>query len=133
MVEEPVGLQLWEMIGADKILAETDYPHADTPFPHTQKAYDELFQGIPHDVVEKVSHGNAEALFRWKMADESLATVDQEWSPPPNWTYGKSGASADIGVRGRGTGCQAMITKGALIEQCGAEVIDGVCEAGHTA
>jgi predicted TIM-barrel fold metal-dependent hydrolase len=133
MVEEPVGLQLWPMIGADKILVETDYPHADTPFPHAQKAYDEVFHGIPADVVEKVSHRNAEALFNWTMADESLATVDLQWSPPPTWTYGKVGASADIAFRGSGGGCQKMITKGALIEQCGAEIINGVCAAGHEA
>ena len=54
--------------------AETDYPHADTPYPHTQKAYAEVFAGIPADVVEAVSHGNAEALFDWEMADAELLT-----------------------------------------------------------
>ena len=57
MVEEPIGLKLYEMIGADNILAETDYPHADTPYPATQEAYREVFDGIPDDVVAKVSHG----------------------------------------------------------------------------
>jgi predicted TIM-barrel fold metal-dependent hydrolase len=133
MVEEPLGLKLWEMIGEDKILAETDYPHADTPFPHTQKAYQEVFDGIPERVVDKVSHQNAERLFNWKMADASLATVDQQWSPPPDWEYHKMGVSDQIGAEGTGGGCRKMITKGALIEQCGAEIIDGVCENGHPA
>jgi hypothetical protein len=131
MVEEPIGLKLWEMIGEDKILAETDYPHADTPFPHTQKAYEEVFQGIPQHVVDKVSHQNAELLFDWTIADASLATVDQEWSPPPDWDYHKMGVSADVGSEGTGGGCRKMITKGALIEQCGAEIVDGVCAKGH--
>lgn len=37
--------------------------------------YAEVFSGIADDVVEKVSHGNAESLFRWKMADEEPADV----------------------------------------------------------
>ena len=40
--------------------------------PQTQQSFDEVFPGIPDDVVEMVSHGNAERLFRWKMADEAL-------------------------------------------------------------
>lgn len=83
MVEEPIGLSLYELIGEDNILAETDYPHADTPFPHTQKGYAEVFDGIPERVVEKVSHANAERLFDWKMADASLATVEEGWAPDP--------------------------------------------------
>ena len=33
-----------------------------------------MFEGIPDDVVELVSHGNAEHVFDWTMADESLLT-----------------------------------------------------------
>jgi hypothetical protein len=41
------------------------------------------------------------------------------------------GVSADVGSEGTGGGCRKMITKGALIEQCGAEIVDGVCAKGH--
>jgi hypothetical protein len=86
MVDEPIGLKLWELIGADNIVCETDYPHSDTSFPHSQKVYEEVFDGIPAGVVEKVCHENAERIFNWKMADPGLATVDTPWSPPPNWS-----------------------------------------------
>lgn len=132
MVEEPLGLQLWPMIGADKILCETDYPHSDSPFPHVQKAYAEVFHGIPDEVVEKVSYRNAEEVFNWKIADPALATVDAQWSPPPGWTHRRLGASVDVGATGTGSGCRKMITKGNLIEQCGRTIgDDGRCEAGH--
>lgn len=72
MVEEPVGMSLYELIGAHKILAETDYPHADTTYPKVQEAFEEVFAGIPQDVVEMVSHKNAERLFKWEMCDEAL-------------------------------------------------------------
>jgi len=92
MVDEPIGLKLWEHIGADNILSESDYPHSDTPFPHTQEVYAEVFDGIPTDVIDKVSYQNAERIFDWKMADPSLATTDTPWSPPASWTTNRSRA-----------------------------------------
>lgn len=65
-------MSLYELIGAHKILAETDYPHADTTYPKVQEAFEEVFAGIPQDVVEMVSHKNAERLFKWEMCDEAL-------------------------------------------------------------
>jgi predicted TIM-barrel fold metal-dependent hydrolase len=142
MVEEPIGLTLYELIGVDRILAETDYPHADTPYPHTQKAYAEVFAGLPADVVEAVSHGNAESLFGWEMADASLLTS-------PDVETWRASLAADPfsamqqrhdveGVThghievGSGDSCREMVQKGALIETCGAALgDDGVCEAGH--
>ena len=131
MIEEPIGLSMYDLIGVDRILAETDYPHADTPFPHTQQAYAEVFAGIPADVVEAVSHGNAEALFDWEMADVGLLTSPdvQTWrasldadpfaamraSPRP-----RSGASTGRCRRRRSRRVEEMVRRGALIEQCGA-------------
>jgi predicted TIM-barrel fold metal-dependent hydrolase len=71
MVEEPLGLQFYPHIGAHKILCETDYPHADSTFPRSQESFAEVFKGIPNDVVEMVSHRNAQNVFGWKMADPS--------------------------------------------------------------
>jgi len=133
MVEEPLGLKLYDMIGPDNIVAETDYPHADTPFPYVQKAYEEVFAGIPDDVVTKVSHGNAERIFRWKMADPALATIDQAWSPPEGWEQRRLGSADDLVASGDPTICHAMVQRVALLEECGEPVEDGVCRAGHRA
>jgi predicted TIM-barrel fold metal-dependent hydrolase len=133
MVEEPIGLKLYEMIGVDNIVSETDYPHADTPFPYVQKAYEEVFDGIPADVVDKVSHANAERVFNWTMADASLATVDQQWSPPADWQSRRLSSSA-TGLTASGADpavCHTMVQRVALLEECGAPVTDGVCAKGH--
>jgi predicted TIM-barrel fold metal-dependent hydrolase len=133
MVEEPQGLKLYDWIGEDKILAETDYPHADTPFPHTQKAYADLFEGIPAEVVDKVSYLNASKLFDWQIADPSLATPDAQWSPPADYRP-KFAIAHSSGTRAPGdpTVCQVMVTKGNLTMPCGAAIGDeGRCEAGH--
>lgn len=77
MIDEPVGIQYRDDIGVGNILMETDYPHADTPWPHTQKRAAELMADVPADDAEAITHGNAEELFRWEIADPALATVDE--------------------------------------------------------
>jgi predicted TIM-barrel fold metal-dependent hydrolase len=63
MIEEPWGLTTRDFYGSDRVLWESDYPHADTPWPNTQAACKELFEGVPDDVVQAITHGNSEALF----------------------------------------------------------------------
>jgi len=144
MIEEPIGLSLYDLIGVDRILAETDYPHADTPYPHTQKAYAEVFAGIPADVVEAVSHGNAEALFDWEMADAGLLTSPdvQTWrasldaDPFAAMRLRHDLAAVEHGMASTHAPatCAEMVRRGALIEQCGARVdADGTCASGHRA
>ncbi len=75
MIDEPVGIGYRHDVGVDRILWECDYPHADTPWPHSQKECAELFDGVPADEVAAITHGNAERLFRWQRADAALATI----------------------------------------------------------
>ena len=75
MIEEPIGLKYRDDIGVDRILWEADYPHADTPWPHSQRQVTEVFDGVPDDVVTAITHTNAERLFDWAMASPDLATV----------------------------------------------------------
>jgi len=133
MVDEPIGLSLWELIGADNILCETDYPHADTSFPITQKTYAELFAGIPDHVIEKVSHTNAERIFDWQMADPALATINTPWIPPTGWPERHTTTATNLTNSGStDDGCRTFIKGGPLIEQCRKPIgPDGRCEAGH--
>jgi predicted TIM-barrel fold metal-dependent hydrolase len=142
MVEEPTGLTLYELIGVDRILAETDYPHADTPYPFTQKAYAEVFAGIPDEVTEAVTHGNAESLFDWTMADDALltspdvetwrASLEADQYAAMRQRHAVDGITRGVIEVKPGDACKEMVHKGALIEECGATIgDDGVCEAGH--
>jgi predicted TIM-barrel fold metal-dependent hydrolase len=74
MIEEPIGLQYRHDFSIDRIVWESDYPHADTPFPHTQEACADLFAGVPDDEVAKITHRNAEALFDFPL---SQALIEQ--------------------------------------------------------
>jgi predicted TIM-barrel fold metal-dependent hydrolase len=53
------GIDSLEVVGADNITFETDYPHTDSTWPHTKKVAEELMAGVPDDVVYKIMRGNA--------------------------------------------------------------------------
>jgi predicted TIM-barrel fold metal-dependent hydrolase len=72
MLDEHFGFANAELIGRDRILVETDFPHSDTPYPRTQEAFGEVFAGYPDDLIAAVTHENAERVFNWTMADASL-------------------------------------------------------------
>jgi predicted TIM-barrel fold metal-dependent hydrolase len=68
MIEEPVGIKYRYDIGVDRILWECDYPHVDSPWPHSQKGVEEVLGDLPADELDAICHQNSEALFRWTMA-----------------------------------------------------------------
>jgi predicted TIM-barrel fold metal-dependent hydrolase len=51
--------------GPDHVLLEVDYPHADSTWPHTQAITHERLGHLDSEVVDKLTHRNAEELFRW--------------------------------------------------------------------
>jgi predicted TIM-barrel fold metal-dependent hydrolase len=75
MIEEPIGLSYRHDFTVDHILWESDYPHADTPFPHTQRQCEELFAGVPQDEIDAITYRNAEALFGFKINKALLRTA----------------------------------------------------------
>ena len=139
MIEEPIGLTYYNDIGVDRILTETDYPHSDSTYPHTQKSCAEVYAGIPDDVVEAITHGNAERLFRWTMADESLLTSPdvQSWrttlaEDPFAAMQTRHDVEGVIHVTASGEAtCEERILQGSNYTKCGKDIVDGVCEAGH--
>jgi predicted TIM-barrel fold metal-dependent hydrolase len=54
-----------DRFGPDHVLLEVDYPHADSTWPDTQTFVHDTIGHLPADVIEKITHRNAEDLFRW--------------------------------------------------------------------
>ncbi|MET0780631.1 MAG: amidohydrolase family protein [Microbacterium sp.] len=141
MVEEPMGLEIaYPRIGAHKIVSELDYPHADTTYPRVQESFAEVFAGIPDDVVAQVSHGNAEALFNWKMADEALllspdvqswrASLDEDPHAAMKTRHDVEGVTHATGANT----CKAEVREGAFLFRCDKPLgADGRCPDGHVA
>ena len=69
MLDDPSTLHARDRIGVDHIMFETDYPHADSTWPHTQALLAERLGPLGREAAEKIAFGNAAALFRY----ESLA------------------------------------------------------------
>ena len=67
-IDDPSTLDgVLERFGPDHVLLEVDYPHADSSWPDTQDVLHERLAHLPADVVAKLTHANAEALFRWPL------------------------------------------------------------------
>lgn len=63
-LDDPSTICLYERIGVDKIMVESDYPHADSTWPDTQDVVASLLAEIPDDARRAITHGNAARLFR---------------------------------------------------------------------
>jgi predicted TIM-barrel fold metal-dependent hydrolase len=69
-IDDPSGFATRDVIGVENILLESDYPHADSTWPHTQDVLREHLAGIPADEVRKMTWQNASELFRFPVAPE---------------------------------------------------------------
>ena len=54
-----------DRFGPDHVMVEVDYPHADSTWPDTQELLGQRLAHLPDDEVAKLTHRNAEELFRW--------------------------------------------------------------------
>jgi predicted TIM-barrel fold metal-dependent hydrolase len=50
-------------IGVDNLMFETDFPHADGPYPHTHEHLARQFDGVDPTITYKIVRGNAIRLF----------------------------------------------------------------------
>ena len=53
------GLESLHRIGVDNVTFETDFPHSDTTWPHTQRVVEEMFAGLDEVTIYKILRGNA--------------------------------------------------------------------------
>ena len=61
--EDELGLELKGHIGVDNLFWATDYPHADSTWPESQKVIHEQFASCTTEEMRKMICGNAERLY----------------------------------------------------------------------
>ena len=71
-IDDPSSIDSRYRIGVDRIMVETDYPHADSTWPDSQEFFVKMFDGVPDDEIRKMTHANAAALFRHPLPDKVL-------------------------------------------------------------
>ncbi len=65
-IDDPSTLEgVLARFGPDHVMLEVDYPHADSTWPDTQRYVHDAIGHLPADVIDKLTHRNAERLFRW--------------------------------------------------------------------
>lgn len=60
---DPVGLRLLDVIGDDRVMWASDYPHADSTWPKSQESIQEQFRQVPEPTRRRVLRENAKSLY----------------------------------------------------------------------
>ena len=58
------GLRMIDLIGAERVMWASDYPHADSTWPESRKAIEENFAGVATETRRRILCDNARALYR---------------------------------------------------------------------
>ena len=61
--EDPVGLKLLDVLGADTVLWASDYPHGDSVWPVSHRTVERDMAGMDEAVVRKITRDNARKLY----------------------------------------------------------------------
>jgi predicted TIM-barrel fold metal-dependent hydrolase len=75
-IDDPSAVSQRHLIGIDHIMVESDYPHADSSWPDTQRVLLETWGALPDDELRAVACGNASRLFRHPLPPED------DWRTP---------------------------------------------------
>jgi predicted TIM-barrel fold metal-dependent hydrolase len=71
-IEDPSAFRLLDVIGEDKVMVESDYPHCDTSWPETQDLVRGQLAHLPLETVRKVCYENAAALYRHPLPSDEF-------------------------------------------------------------
>ena len=89
--DDEIGLANRDVIGMDQICFETDYPHADSTFPHSKKVATEICTeaGLDDEETYKFIRGNAiralrPGALRHHEVARPLARLAVAWPAAPN-------------------------------------------------
>ena len=71
-LDDPSTIDTRHRIGVENIMVETDYPHGDGTWPHTQDLIADVWGHIPADELRLMCYANAAKLFRHPLPDTVL-------------------------------------------------------------
>ncbi|BCI87472.1 hypothetical protein NIIDMKKI_26780 [Mycobacterium kansasii] len=74
-IDDPHAFGALDAIGADRILVESDYPHADSTWPDTQQVVARNVAGLSAEDAARITHRNAARLFRHPLPDDGWLTA----------------------------------------------------------
>jgi predicted TIM-barrel fold metal-dependent hydrolase len=66
-IEDPSGFRMLDIIGEDKVMVETDYPHYDSTWPESQQMIRSEMVDLSKPVIRKLCYENAVRIYRSPM------------------------------------------------------------------
>jgi predicted TIM-barrel fold metal-dependent hydrolase len=61
--QDSVGVRLRDLMGVDKLIWATDFPHQESEYPHSHRVIDKNFAGVPADETSRMVAGNVITFF----------------------------------------------------------------------
>lgn len=75
-LDDAAGFQMIDRIGADHVMVECDYPHADSTWPDTQLYLEKQLGFLPPATIDKLTWKNAVSLYQFDVPQHVL---DGSW------------------------------------------------------
>src|ERR1700761_6650204 len=63
--EDAIGIRLRDVIGSDKMMWGSDYPHSESTFPRSRQILAEILAGVPESEQAKIVGGNTARVYRF--------------------------------------------------------------------
>ena len=61
--QDSVGVRLRDLMGVDKLIWATDFPHQESEYPHSHGVIETNFAGVPADEISQMVAGNVITFF----------------------------------------------------------------------
>jgi len=71
--EDAIGIRLRDVIGVDKMMWGSDYPHSESTFPQSRKILAVILEGVPDDEQAKIAGGNTARVYNFDVARLTVA------------------------------------------------------------
>ena len=68
--QDSVGVRLRDLMGVDKLIWATDFPHQESEYPHSHRVIDKNFAGVPADETFQMVAGNVMTFFHLESSPE---------------------------------------------------------------
>ena len=63
-----MGIRLRDIIGVDRLMWGSDYPHSESTFPRSREVLSEILEGVPADEQASIVGGAAASLYGFEPA-----------------------------------------------------------------
>ena len=61
-IDDPLGLTMLDAVGRDRVHWQCDFPHADSPWPHSRSALASQLANVEDDTARGIAGANSAAL-----------------------------------------------------------------------